>query len=1171
MYKMASQPFTGVNQRPLVFAQIRNGSTAAEVNKARVCVSHRVLNITSNRFLHLFYQKPYYRSGYCHEYDSELKFQVKANPDCHTSSDMHERVPCATDAMAGPALSEKQFLTLSDQHTWEFKPTVRVADFFANSLGVPIDCWTPCSRMAISRELEESDLLRYEEECGMQKTECAFTAGELAKALNNNHSWSFRKHHDLMGEVQLSVLFTNANPKIQHLDFRLRINIVPSTHTIVHLVEESNSKEQVMEVEGKHEMSNENNQMETELETPEENTEESNNEELDYQTQLLLAAVEELKAVQRHEAQKEMAEKEEPSTVEAPVVVEEPVVMEETSVVEEETSVVEEPVVMEETSVVEEVKPQRKKIDFMDVGEIPIEDLVDISDISDFLPDESQYYPQLSYKDNREYFQFKSDLDELLRDQEELARHVAEATDLRKQEKEAFEAYDKRRSEEVEEFNIKKKDLEERIADCRKVLKQMEQSVADTKRQRDTSTDSNVKMDLNKKLKEMEDIKKTKDELLAGIIKEDAEATAAEDLAAKVFSEEKALEEELEVDFAKFLAESEADKSKKCRSVFAKRIKFEVVNGIRKFRKNMLLRYLKYAQLEFCERYEKRRSDLLTEKWGEEDAERNAENKYREYVDEVERGILDRKANLNPGLIEGSEYQFTVSMQKTIVLRKKDVEELESKIDDLEKAIKQYEHERDETSAFLEALDAARREEELSHQEFLAEANLKKASRQRQLDFYKSKSSALEEELAQLAGDEFISDPDATSPSAPKIKNPEYKNTEIYKKVENTLSNCNDKIETLEKEIEDIDSAVDEKSIKFQKTSYLGERERAVQQATYEDAIKSIEDLIASLNESEAKVEEKKQELEQNIETGLNDRKDLQTEISGSERDIVKAALTREKENKKFVSKMEKIDNMLNESKDDFIDKVMRPIPKWDSGILINSYNRRDEKEQEDIEAARKDTLASLFGDGVGVLPDGLSRLNFDYNYVTLDYDSWVTNEMNKLGSYEHFKYTPLDKAGDPLGPANVISIPPKSVVTKDDIWSSMFVKKEWPSAFLEPVECLYWTEDWIDRIYKETIMNKFDFEHPKDLDLAERYPYEYFVQFFQNEDFDDDAECFGKRMWDQLTTMSIKEAFKRTSDNAAVIRNFLWSTTNIQDFYDKKARQERREKLLTVPNKGKK
>ena len=228
MYKMASQPFTGVNQRPLVFAQIRNGSTAVEANKARVCVSHRVINIRSNRFLHLFYQKPYYKSGYCHEYDSELKFQIKSNPDMVVDShDMHERK--ALDGTGQVvALAEKQVLTLSDKHTWEFKPTVRVADFFANSLGVPIDCWTPCSRMAISRELEDSDLLRYEEECGMQKTECAFSAGELAKALNANQPWEMASGNDLAGEVQLSILFTNANPKIQHLDFRMRINIVPT-------------------------------------------------------------------------------------------------------------------------------------------------------------------------------------------------------------------------------------------------------------------------------------------------------------------------------------------------------------------------------------------------------------------------------------------------------------------------------------------------------------------------------------------------------------------------------------------------------------------------------------------------------------------------------------------------------------------------------------------------------------------------------------------------------------------------------------------------------------------------------------------------------------------------------------------------------------------------------
>ena len=49
-----SQPRTGVNQKPLVFAQIRQGVSAPEVSKARVVESSRVIDISSNRFLHLF-------------------------------------------------------------------------------------------------------------------------------------------------------------------------------------------------------------------------------------------------------------------------------------------------------------------------------------------------------------------------------------------------------------------------------------------------------------------------------------------------------------------------------------------------------------------------------------------------------------------------------------------------------------------------------------------------------------------------------------------------------------------------------------------------------------------------------------------------------------------------------------------------------------------------------------------------------------------------------------------------------------------------------------------------------------------------------------------------------------------------------------------------------------
>ena len=62
MYIMASQPLTGVNQQPLVFAQIRNGSTS-EVIKARIVTSSRVVNIKSNMFALILQQTLPERSG----------------------------------------------------------------------------------------------------------------------------------------------------------------------------------------------------------------------------------------------------------------------------------------------------------------------------------------------------------------------------------------------------------------------------------------------------------------------------------------------------------------------------------------------------------------------------------------------------------------------------------------------------------------------------------------------------------------------------------------------------------------------------------------------------------------------------------------------------------------------------------------------------------------------------------------------------------------------------------------------------------------------------------------------------------------------------------------------------------------------------------------------------
>ena len=233
---MASQPLTGVNQQPLVFAQIRNGSSAPNVIKARIVTSSRVVDIKSNMFLHLFYSKPYMQDqGYNHSVDQAYGFQVKSDPDTRPfSDDIKAQSKLDVGDMKSEIISEREFLTLSELKTWEFKPSVRVADFFANSLGVPIDCWTPCSRIAIARELEAADLVKYELQCGAGESDaCAMSAGELARSLHAGDQLSFGDVisgdcvEDLQGFVQLSILFVNENPDIQPLDFRMRMRILP--------------------------------------------------------------------------------------------------------------------------------------------------------------------------------------------------------------------------------------------------------------------------------------------------------------------------------------------------------------------------------------------------------------------------------------------------------------------------------------------------------------------------------------------------------------------------------------------------------------------------------------------------------------------------------------------------------------------------------------------------------------------------------------------------------------------------------------------------------------------------------------------------------------------------------------------------------------------------------
>ena len=218
---MASQPFTGINQNPLVFAQIRNGSTAVEENPAKVCVAPEKFVLHVKDFLQLFYQGS--GSDYCHEFDKDRKFQVinyEKFKD-HILVAAKKQSMQKYDVSIMPVYTVKDVITLSG-NIWNFKPSVRVADFFANSLGVPIDCWTACSRMEISRELENADILKYElTSCDEDKEVCAMTAGELHNALNGFHS-----HSDKGKEVQLSILFENENPEIQSLDLRLTFVLV---------------------------------------------------------------------------------------------------------------------------------------------------------------------------------------------------------------------------------------------------------------------------------------------------------------------------------------------------------------------------------------------------------------------------------------------------------------------------------------------------------------------------------------------------------------------------------------------------------------------------------------------------------------------------------------------------------------------------------------------------------------------------------------------------------------------------------------------------------------------------------------------------------------------------------------------------------------------------------
>ena len=239
---MNSQPLVGVNQNPLVFAQISNGISSPDEIEAKIVNSTRLITMTSNMFLHLFYNKPFSRQrGFNYATDENLDFFLKQDPSNTVDYDetildlFHGESDGGEFGNFNPRpelITEMEVLTLSANRTWRFNPTLFVSEFFSQSLGVPIDCWTPCSRFQLFRELYDSDRLKYTPECGGARTSvCFMTPGELAKSLHSGDSLSFNESEDLEGMVQLSVLFKNENKNIQPLDFRCRFKIIPTTYT----------------------------------------------------------------------------------------------------------------------------------------------------------------------------------------------------------------------------------------------------------------------------------------------------------------------------------------------------------------------------------------------------------------------------------------------------------------------------------------------------------------------------------------------------------------------------------------------------------------------------------------------------------------------------------------------------------------------------------------------------------------------------------------------------------------------------------------------------------------------------------------------------------------------------------------------------------------------------
>ena len=82
------QPKIGISERPLIFAQISNGISKPDVIRAKIVYSSRVIDVKSNMFLHLFYNKPFMENqGYNHAVDRDCRFKVKSLPAlCRTKN-----------------------------------------------------------------------------------------------------------------------------------------------------------------------------------------------------------------------------------------------------------------------------------------------------------------------------------------------------------------------------------------------------------------------------------------------------------------------------------------------------------------------------------------------------------------------------------------------------------------------------------------------------------------------------------------------------------------------------------------------------------------------------------------------------------------------------------------------------------------------------------------------------------------------------------------------------------------------------------------------------------------------------------------------------------------------------------------------------------------------------